>query len=79
MHFQSKNLKFEMVLYFIDVHQYYSPQKKNSAKISPTTLVLKYICIIKKLCDQYYFVINICIILYNQVFQFLLDFLKGIN
>jgi hypothetical protein len=28
MNFQSKNLNFEMVLYFIDVHQYHSPQKK---------------------------------------------------
>jgi hypothetical protein len=48
-----------MVLNLIDVHRYYSLLKKIHSKVLPITLVLKYIWKISKLCDQYYFVINI--------------------
>jgi hypothetical protein len=48
-----------MVLDLIDVYQYHSLLKEIHSKVLPITLVLKYICKFSKLCDRYYFVINI--------------------
>jgi len=59
------NFKLLMVLDLIDVYRYHSLFSKNHSKVLPITLVLKYISKISKLCDGYYFVINILHMLKN--------------
>jgi hypothetical protein len=48
-----------MDLDLIGVYQYHSLLKKIHSKVLPITLVLKYMPTFSKLCDRYYFVINI--------------------
>jgi len=60
MDFQSKYLNFEMVLNFIYVYWYHSPQKKIQPRIQPLILVLKYKCKI------FYFVMNV---IWSQIYN----------